>query len=147
MKCNFKKLSEESILPTKSNDNSAGIDFYSTEDIRLLPFSSNTISTGISWNPTKNPNDFLVWWLNIRSRSGMAIKKGIECSTAGVIDQDYTGGIKILLKNDNDKIFDIRKGDKIAQGIVSLAVKPEDVEVLSKKTRDEKGFGSSDERW
>ena len=43
--------------------------------------------------------------------------KGIDV-TAGVIDSDYQGEVKVLLVNHSDIQFEIKTGDRIAQLIV-----------------------------
>jgi dUTPase len=115
---------------------SAGVDFYSDEDVFLYANHDVIISTGISWNPKFMPdsqsswfnllkalNELFLLYLIIQSRSGLAFKHGIEASNAGVIDQDYvsTEGnkaiIKVKLYNYSRTGFQIKKGDKICQGV------------------------------
>ena len=53
----------------------------------------------------------------LAARSGMASKHGIAVS-GGVIDADYTGEIKVILRNHGDTIHEFKAGDRIAQLIV-----------------------------
>ncbi len=57
--------------------------------------------------------------IQIRPRSGLAIKQGITClNTPGTIDADYRGEIKIILINLSQEEQVIHPGDRIAQMII-----------------------------
>jgi dUTP pyrophosphatase len=84
----------------------------------------------------------------IASRSGLAAKHNIEVG-AGVIDPGYLGEIKVLLRNFSDNPFAFKRGDRIAQFIITLYKTPQ-VRVVQNVTalsiysdRGELGFGSS----
>jgi len=159
MKYNFKKMTDTAILPTRHTPVSAGVDFYSDQDVEIPPGESAVISTGISWNPvwfpihiqeadsgyTTTANISLI----IQSRSGLAFKQDIEASNAGVIDQDFTPHgdekaiIHVKLYNHSKKWFSVKRGDKIAQGVPNLIPYFDDVQSLD-DDRQGKGFGSSD---
>lgn len=151
MKYNFKAETDTAKLPTRHTDVSAGVDFYSDTDTLIYPGKSETISTGISWNPlikgTLRREYSLC--LIIQSRSGLAFKNNIEASNAGVIDQDYVSTeenkaiIKVKLYNHGIKCFQVQKGDKICQGIPQLIPFFDDIETLD-DNRNGLGFGSSD---
>ena len=54
--------------------------------------------------------------IQIRPRSGLALKKGISVlNTPGTIDSDYRGEIHVILVNLGDEIFRWDRGDRIAQ--------------------------------
>ena len=143
--CNFKKETETATLPTKHTVESAGIDFYSDTEIVIESGGSGVVSLGVSWNPycfEKVPSFNIS--LIIQSRSGLAFKKNIEASNAGVIDQDYKGSvIKCKLYNNGSKPFIVGIGDKICQGVLHFTPKVIDVNVLDTE-RNGQGFGSSD---
>ena len=63
----------------------------------------------------------------------------------GVIDEDYTGEIKVILINLGNKEYEIHGGDNIAQLIVERIASEEAilVENLETTERGTKGFGSS----
>ncbi|MDA3855360.1 MAG: hypothetical protein PF569_03815 [Candidatus Woesearchaeota archaeon] len=146
MRLNFKKLTSTAKLPTKSSRYSAGFDFYIDEDVILEPHSLMTVDTGISWHPEDYQGEIgnnSLLWLNIRSRSGLAIKKHISVTTAGVIDQDYRGEMKLQFNNHTDDRYVFNQGDKVAQGILEVTPIPEDVIYESNRVRGENGFGSS----
>lgn len=86
-------------------------------------------------------------YLRIAPRSGLALKFGIDV-LAGVVDPGYTGEIGVILQNLGTEPVHVRKGDKIAQGILENAIRADIVEVdeLSDSDRGSKGYGSSGNR-
>ena len=50
-------------------------------------------------------------------KEGFDSAEGIDVG-AGVIDSDYSGEIKVILFNHGDEDFIIKKGDRIAQGVI-----------------------------
>lgn len=81
------------------------------------------------------------------SRSGLVVKNGIEVG-AGVIDNQYIGPIKILLRNHGENTFVIKKSDCISQMIImeykNVTFTPANEFVIDNfNTRGEGGFGSS----
>ena len=81
----------------------------------------------------------LIW-----PRSGLAVKKGIDCG-AGVIDSCYRGEIKVLLFNHSNTEFQIEPGDRVAQILIQKVERVQFIPVneLSETTRSEQGFGST----
>jgi dUTP pyrophosphatase len=56
----------------------------------------------------------------VRSRSGLASKYGVSVlNSPGTIDSDYRGEVKVILINLGEEIFEIRRGDRIAQMVVA----------------------------
>ncbi len=80
----------------------------------------------------------------IRPRSGLAIKHGISIVNApGTIDADYRGEIKIGLINFGKSPYEISRGDRIAQMIISRvsSARLELVDTLNESERNSGGFG------
>jgi len=109
---------EDIILPKRSTKNSAGYDFYSLYDITIKPNERVVIPTGIK--VCMNENEFL----GIYIRSSLGFKYNIRmCNQVGIIDADYynnsenEGHIFVCLMNEGDKVLEIKKGDRIVQGI------------------------------
>ena len=76
------------------------------------------------------------------SKSAVALLNSVHVG-AGVIDQDYTGKIEVLLYNLGDKDFNIRKGKAIAQLVVLPCLQEEAVETKEPATGPRnKGFGN-----
>jgi dUTP pyrophosphatase len=56
----------------------------------------------------------------VRPRSGLAAKYGVTVlNSPGTIDADYRGEVKVVLINLGEEIFEIRRGDRIAQMVVA----------------------------
>lgn len=109
---------DDIILPKRSTLNSAGYDFYSVISFTLSPGERRVIPTGIK--ASMNSNEFL----SIYIRSSLGFKWNIRmCNQVGIIDADYynnsenEGHIFVCLMNEGDKVLEIKKGDRIVQGI------------------------------
>ena len=84
--------------------------------------------------------------MQVRPRSGLALKHGITClNTPGTIDQDYRGEVKVILANLGSEPFEVRRGERIAQLVPAPVLKAafREVEALSETTRGAGGFGST----
>lgn len=58
--------------------------------------------------------------LQIRPRSGLALKQGITVlNTPGTIDSPYRGEIGVVLINLSDEVFEVAQGDRIAQAVLN----------------------------
>jgi len=161
----FKKLDPNAKIPVFGHNDStnAAVDLYSCIDKNIIiwPKSSAVIPTGITWYVDV---DYMETFLRyseeefsdserlykvamvIQSRSGLAFKKGIESSNAGVIDESYQGEIKAKLYNNSWFPVVIKNHERIAQGIIELLPMIEIKEwvgELPNTNRGDKGFGSS----
>jgi dUTP pyrophosphatase len=84
--------------------------------------------------------------IQIRPRSGLAIKQGITClNSPGTIDADYRGEIKVILINLSNEPQTIHPGDRIAQMVVQKVEQIQWVPVseLADSERGSGGFGST----
>lgn len=84
--------------------------------------------------------------LDVRPRSGLAIKNGITiCNSPGLLDENYTGELGIELINLSGEVFQIFQGDRIAQIVVTPIPKIEWKEVtsLEETERGDNGFNST----
>ena len=79
----------------------------------------------------------------VAPRSSLAIR-GIETG-AGVIDRDFRGEVKVLLRNWSDEDLFIYKGDRVAQLVIEkiMEVGVNSVEHLTETVRGSRGFGYS----
>jgi len=151
MTVNFKKLTKNAIIPKFNYDTDAGMDLFSAEDKIISGFFGRLfgkkdrvlIKTNIAWKPSNIKKGYKAF-LEIKDTSGNAWKIGVS-TMAGVIDQEYTGDIGVILKSSNFKKIKIKKGDKIAQALAleTPKVKINIVEELSATERGNKGYGSS----
>jgi dUTP pyrophosphatase len=132
----FIKLSHEGIIPTRATKGSAGYDLSSKEDYALAPGERRLFKTGIGWVDIP---DFIVG--DIRPRSGLAYKHGID-TLAGVIDADYyKADIGVILINHGDFSYTIRKGDRIAQLVLRQVMTMGDTPMSERNG----GYGSTGE--
>lgn len=82
----------------------------------------------------------------IRPRSGLALKKGLTLvNSPGTIDCDYRGELQLPMINLGSEPVTIRRGDRVAQLIISKVERPAIVVVdeLSETVRGSGGFGST----
>jgi len=138
---NVKKLDESLSLPAYQTEGSSGLDLYSSEDFFLAPGDFKMIPTGIALEIPPGYEG------EVRARSGLASKFGIGVlNSPGTIDSDYRGEIKVILFNLSKKDFEVKKGNRIAQLIISKVEKVNLREVKELKTtkREDGGFGSTD---
>lgn len=140
MKIKAKKLHPEAVVPEHLLHGDAGLDLHSVENIILKPGDRYAVGTGLAF---ELPEGYvsLIW-----DKSGLALKKGIK-SMGGVIEHTYRGEYKVILYNASSEIFEIKKGDKIAQMLVQpvMSVEVEEADELSDSARGTHGFGSADE--
>lgn len=97
-------------LPEYKTELSAGADIYSIEEKEIEPKSREIFSTGLFMRP---PHGFC---LRVLSRSGLAFKHGIfVLNSDGLIDEDYSDEIKVILANFGEEPYLVSEGDRIAQ--------------------------------
>ena len=129
-------------LPRYETELSAGMDVRSfiESPIILKPFERKLVNTGLYAQLEKG------YEIQVRPRSGLALKKGITVlNSPGTIDADYRGEIGVVLINLSNDAFTINSGDRIAQLVVSKHEQPnlEQTDSLDSTSRGEKGFGST----
>jgi len=129
-------------LPTPSyaHKGDAGVDLFAAEGYDLKPMERKLIPTGLKLEIP------IGYEGQVRPKSGLAINHGISHANAvGTIDSSYRGEIKIPIINFSNKSYKIEKGNKIGQIIFSKVEEAffEEVEELTKTTRNESGFGST----
>ena len=82
----------------------------------------------------------------VRSRSGLALKKGISVLNApGTVDADYRGEVGVILINLSNETFVIEDGERVAQLVFAKVKQAKWIaaEVLTETERGEGGFGST----
>ena len=80
----------------------------------------------------------------VRPRSGLAAKHGITILISpGTIDSDYRGEIKVILINHGKQTFTVKRGDRIAQLVISKIIRAEIYQKhnLLETKRGDGGFG------
>ncbi len=130
-------------LPTRKTPGSAGFDLCSAVDVVVPPAHKA--------GPVRVPTGFAIALpdgleAQVRARSGLALKGVIVANGPGTVDSDYRGPLDVILANVGPEPYAIKKGDRIAQLVIST-IAP-NVEVAEEgfdatTARGEGGFGST----
>ena len=133
--CDDKNLYNEYTLPRRDTEFAAGYDFKALFDYTLEPGEIKKIPTGIKANMEGDEVLLLV------DRSSMGFKYNVRmCNQIGVIDKDYynnkdnEGHIWIRIQNEGDKVYNVKKGEGMIQGMFMKYLKV-DNEEFDFKTR------------
>lgn len=127
-------------LPSYQTPHAAGMDLLAAGELTLAPGERGLVPTGLC---IELPEGFE---MQVRPRSGLAVKHGVTLvNTPGTIDADYRGEVKILLINHGSEVFTVRRGDRIAQGVVAPVVRATltPCVTLDETVRGRGGFGST----
>jgi dTMP kinase len=131
------RINPQAKLPQKAHAHDAGYDLYACDYYSLPPYGQALVATGLKLAiPAGHVG--LVW-----DKSGLAAS-GIT-TMGGVIDADYRGEVKVIVKNLSEDVFNIVPGQKIAQILIqAIQDLPISEEPLDNNTeREARGFGSS----
>ncbi len=144
VKVQVKRLRESSgepiPLPRYMTAHSAGMDLFADVEgeVVLKPGERRLIPTGIALALPPGYEG------QVRPRSGLALREGISLvNTPGTIDADYRGEVGVLLINLGQQPFRLKRGDRIAQLVISPVCRAE-LELtgeLEATLRNEGGFG------
>ena len=107
----IKRLSKDAKMPKKGSQMAAGHDIYALEEGSIPAKGRALVGTGIAIGLPKGT------YGRLAARSGMASKNGIAVG-GRVIDADYTGEVKVILRNHREEDYQFKAGDRIAQLIV-----------------------------
>ena len=142
----FDTTEGKNALPTYATPLSSGFDllaYLPQENMTIPPGEWRLISSGIK---VAIP---VGYELQIRSRSGLALKNGISVlNSPGTIDSDFCGEVGIILMNSSKTEFVVSNGMRIAQAILCPIVQASfvicsSVEELGETVRGQGGFGST----
>lgn len=163
----IKRLRSDAVVPKYAYDGDAGFDLVAVEDVIIEPGETKLVPTGLA---VELPPGYE---LQIRPRSGVTLKTQLRVQL-GTVDSSYRGEIGVIIDNitpvyltdgwgsalkgkayliDGSKAdgnfvhgtYIIRKGDRIAQAVISAVPRVSFIEVdeLSESKRGTGGFGSS----
>lgn len=131
-------------LPEYATQGAAGFDFRACvpadAPVTIPPGGRALISSGFAVAVPPG------WELQVRPRSGLAVKHGVTVVNApGTVDSDYRGTVGICLINHGAEPFTVSRGDRIAQGVVAAAAQATMIEAasLDETERGAGGFGST----
>jgi dUTP pyrophosphatase len=156
MKVKIKKLHPDAVIPEYKTAGASGFDLVALEDTLVMPGETKMVKTGIAVEVPEG------YELQVRPRSGTSLKTPLRVANSpGTVDSDYRGeccvimtnmGVAMSLDNTPGKTRlsmsasqMIKKGDRIAQGVICpvVHVEFEEVQELSDSIRGSSGFGSS----
>lgn len=128
------------LLPEYATEGSSGL------DLRAAVETEMKIEKGkVGLVPTNLKVEIPIGYeIQIRPRSGLAAKNGIGVlNSPGTIDSDYRGEIKVILFNFSEEDFVIKRGDRIAQMVVSKVYRAKLIltDELENSKRGDGGFG------
>ena len=134
------KLDKELPTPRCAHPGDAGLDLYARYPAVLAPGERAAVATGVA--VAIPPGSVGL----VTPRSGLAARNGVGVvNSPGLIDAGYRGEIRVVLINHGRELFEIARGDRIAQLLVVPCSAPEVelVEQLDETERGSDGFGSS----
>lgn len=131
-------------LPAYATSGAAGADLRANlpdrGEVVLAPGARALVPTGLRLAIPEG------WEVQIRPRSGLALKHGITLpNSPGTIDSDYRGPLGVIVMNAGEAPFTIAHGDRIAQMVAAPVVQAgfDLVETLPETARGAGGFGST----
>ncbi|MFO0754078.1 MAG: dUTP diphosphatase [Thermodesulfovibrionales bacterium] len=154
------KMKDTAQIPRFAHDGDAGFDLAAAEDAIIYPFQKKLVGTGLKVELPRG------YELQIRPRSGLSLKTGLSVANSpGTIDSTYRGEVGIILYHAPLLHYNglwsfvaallkavrtplvIRKGDRIAQGVISalpvLAFREAAEEELTTTPRGGGAYGST----
>ena len=112
----IQRLDPDLPLPVPAHLGDAGLDLYAREDA-VIPARGGRLlmPTGVA---VAIPHGYMGLAV---PRSGLALKHGITLvNTPGIIDSGYRGELKVVMINtDPECDYEVKRGDRVAQLIIS----------------------------
>ncbi len=165
MNVKIKRLHPDAVITQYAKPGDAGFDLVAVEDVIIEPGETVKVPTGLAFAIPVG------YELQIRPRSGITLRTNLRVQL-GTVDAGYRGEIGVIVDNMAEDPFEnvvpylshidgndyrtdgeiypnetyiIRKGDKIAQGVIAPIQQAEFIEVdeLSDSERGAGGFGST----
>lgn len=131
-------------LPAYQTDGAAGLDLIAALDVQspitLAAGARALVPTGLILELPPG------YEAQVRPRSGLALNYGVTVlNSPGTIDCDYRGEVRVILANLGQAPFEIRRGERVAQLVISPVTHARFIEVgaVSSTMRGDGGFGST----
>jgi len=141
MRVRIKRLDPSIELPRYQTAGSAAFDLAARHDLTVPARQVVLVPTGLVAEAPEG------YFLALAIRSSVPVKKGLTLANGiGVVDRDYCGPadeIRIAVFNFTDTPVDVRKGERIAQGLFLPVERAEWEEVDEIRPASRGGFGSS----
>jgi dUTP pyrophosphatase len=137
MQIKIKKIKPTAILPKYVHPGDVGLDLYSLEDYNLEPGERKVFFIGFA---LEFPEGYVAIVKDKSSVGGVGI-----ITSGGVYDAGYRGEYNVCLNNISEKVFEIKKHQKIAQLLIFPVVIADLIETdkLSDSARGNGKFGST----
>jgi dUTP pyrophosphatase len=143
----FQRLHPKAQLPFYSSKEAAGMDLRCVDEVLLKPGEWTFADTGLAWQPVITDLECTVPALLILQRSGLSLLyPNYIMNSPGLIDSDYRGPIKIMVRNNHrDCDLHFKAGSRIAQAVLIAAGRfpIEQAGSLTDTERGGGGFGST----
>lgn len=141
MKVRIVRLDPAVALPSYQTAGAAGFDLAASADVTVQPGQIVLVPTGLVIAVPAGH------FLGIFARSSTPLKRGLVVANGvGVLDSDYSGPtdeLKIQLMNVTAAPVDVKRGDRLAQGVIMPFVRAEFEEIAAASGPDRGGFGST----
>lgn len=110
----IQKITEDVVLPKYAKIGDSGMDVRASEDCMVMPKETWIIPTGLK---IAIPDGYEI---QVRPRSGLSINSKLRIANSpGTIDTGFRGEVGIIVDNIGDSTISIKKGDRIAQFVLS----------------------------
>jgi dUTP pyrophosphatase len=141
MRIKIRRLDSTLPLPAYATKDAAGFDLAAAQDITIAPRRIALVRTGVVIEVPEGH------FLAIFARSSTPLKRGLMVANGvGVVDSDYSGPndeIMIQVLNIGDADVTVKRGDRLAQGIVLPAPRIVWDEVSEIRPVTRGGFGAT----
>ena len=161
----IKRLHKDAVIPKYAHAGDSGFDLVAIDDVVVEPGSTVKVPTGLAFEIPEG------YELQIRPRSGITSKTKLRVQL-GTVDAGYRAEVSVIVDNTAENAYEnvaqylthvdgidyrtsgdlypndtylIRKGDRIAQGVIAPVAHATFMEVdkLEESDRGANGFGSS----
>lgn len=139
----IRRLHSDARIPEYKHPGDAGFDFYAVEDVTIPANGVKILPTGLAM---AIPQGFE---LQIRLRSGVALNSPLILPNApATVDSGYRGELGIIVRNLGNQPFLVRKGERIAQGVIARVwhAQFQESDNLPESERGAGGYGSTGSR-
>lgn len=136
----IKKLHPDAIVPQYKKPGDAGFDLHIVENVTVAPGETKILPTGLA---VAIPQGYEI---QIRLRSGAALHTPLILPNApATVDSGYRGELGIIVRNLSNEPFTLKKGERIAQGILAqvATARFSETDALPPSERGVAGYGST----
>ena len=141
MNVRIRRLAPDVPLPRYESADAAGFDLAAAAEVTILPSAVALVPTGLVIEVPAG------MFLAVFARSSTPVRRGLMVANGvGVIDPDYCGPsdeVKIPVMNFTAQPVTVRKGDRLAQGILLASPRVTWEETSALRDTSRGGFGAT----